>query len=77
VKKTKTHTGQLLDRFVTPSGGLRITVQTDRGPIEEVRVAPEFRDQAAAIWGRGSVRYQYRGGKAFFCPADEEPADEG
>lgn len=65
---SKLHTAQLLDRFSTPSG-LVIRAQNDRGLCLDVRVPEEHREEAGSIWGRGTVRYTYRGGQAFFVPA--------
>ena len=63
------HTAQLLDRFSTPDG-LVIRAQNDRGLCFDVRVPEEHREEAGALWGRGTVRYEYRGGKAFFSPRE-------
>lgn len=65
---SKLHTAQLLNRFSTPTG-LVIRAQNDRGLCLDVRVPQEYHEEAGAIWGRGTVRYEYRGGQAFFVPA--------
>lgn len=67
----KVHTAQLLNRFNTPSG-LVIRAQNDRGVCLDVRVPEEHREEAGKIWGHGTVRYEYRGGKAFFAPREAD-----
>lgn len=58
----------LTDRFESESGRLVIRAQDERGRVLNISVPPEFRGDAARIWGGNLVPYHYRGGRAFFCP---------
>lgn len=62
---TKTHTAALADRYEL-NGRCYVRVRAGNGPTLQVQVPSELRAEAAAIYGGGPVRYQYRGGRAFF-----------
>ena len=65
-----THIATLLNRFVREDGRLVIRAQVDSGRVLDVYVLPEHREEAARIWGGGTVPFVYRGGRAFFAPRD-------
>lgn len=67
---SKIHTGTLLDRHDV--GRPTLVLKTRTGEIVDVRVDPDDLDAAADIWGGRTVRYAYRGGRAFFAPRDED-----
>lgn len=63
-----THIATLIDRFAREDGRLIIRAQMDSGRVLDVYVLPEHREEAARIWGGGTVRFAYRGGRAFYAP---------
>ena len=66
----KIHNAYLLDRYVRADGRAVLRVQTARGACLDVFVPADLMDEAGALWGKGPVRYEYRGGRAFFVSAE-------
>lgn len=72
---TRIHTGRMLDRSPYPRPHMQ--VQREDGRIVTVRVRDEDRDAAAKHWGGACVPYVYRGGRAYYVPAQnyDRPQD--
>lgn len=62
----KTHTGELVDRFVTVRGVPTLRAKKVNGRMVDVRVNTEDVAKAGLIWSRGTVHFYYRGGRPFF-----------
>jgi hypothetical protein len=64
------HVGKIIDRAQYPHPHL--TVQTSTGKIVKVRVRPADIDAAAEHYGGSWVSFEYRGGRAYYVPREED-----